>query len=309
MKSSVKKAVHTGQQPIRVLKHNLTHRLIERNEYLIKKLQSENKLNNLIQYHVAELPLIERQTPRIDDKGTIILHETYLSYIWTISYSMFVMYEEGIAIPDLIRRGIPTHKAQNKVLVEKAEELFAYSKSLIRVYSEWDKENFPNPEYFDEETEEGWYILRTNDLFVEVMNFIMYHEIAHAELQHINMIKTNKLTNEQIKALELDADSKAVNLILENYRNINVTRLAIVIGLASMLFFNNSVDGGRKHPSVDMRLQNALGIIKPEYDSPVWALLVLFLKQWDTQFSLSIPHKTSYDTYEDMYYELIGQVK
>ncbi len=44
MKTSVKQETHIGQQPIRVLKHNLTHRLVERHEGLIKKLQSDFKL-------------------------------------------------------------------------------------------------------------------------------------------------------------------------------------------------------------------------------------------------------------------------
>ena len=82
MKSSVKKETQKGIQPIRVLKHNLTHRLVERNTELVKELQSDFRLNKEIQYHIAELALIEKQTPYIDENGLINIHETYLSYIW-----------------------------------------------------------------------------------------------------------------------------------------------------------------------------------------------------------------------------------
>ena len=80
MKKSVKKDVHNGDQPIRVLKHNLTSRLVERNEEYIKSLHSDFKLNKCIQYNIADLPLVSGQTPYVDNNGTINIHETYLSY-------------------------------------------------------------------------------------------------------------------------------------------------------------------------------------------------------------------------------------
>lgn len=52
-------------------------------------------------------------------------------------------------------------------LPELKVKLFDFGKSLIASYSSWDKDNLPNPEFFDEETEEGWYILRTNDYMLK----------------------------------------------------------------------------------------------------------------------------------------------
>ncbi|EPR69219.1 phage exclusion protein Lit family protein [Cyclobacterium qasimii] len=307
MKVSVKKDTHNGTQPVRVLKHNLTHRLVERNEALIKQLHSDFRLAKNITYHIAELPLVDRQTPFIDENGIINIHETYLSYIWAISFSMFVIYEEEIAIPDQIKRGIPTHKENNPELVDIAKELFSYAKSLVVVYSDWDKENLPNPEFFDEETEEGWYILRNNDLYVEVINFILCHEIAHAELEHINRKKNNILDEQQLKQLELEADTRAVNLMLENCRNRKVTELALIIGLASMLFSRNSLDGGKEHPDIDKRIDNVINILSPDAEHSIWPLLVLFVKLWDEQFSFNFTHGTHYNNYKDFYYELIKQ--
>ena len=104
MKASVKKETHVGEQPIRVLKHNLTTRLVERNEEYITLLQSDFRLNKNIKYHIAGLPLIDRQTPFIDEEGVINLHETYLSYVWIVCYYFFVLHEEILAIPDLIKQ-------------------------------------------------------------------------------------------------------------------------------------------------------------------------------------------------------------
>lgn len=309
MKTSIKKEIHFGEQPIRVLKHNLTTRLVERNEEYIKSLQSDFKLNKNINYHIANLPLVDKQTPFIDENGVINLHETYLSYVWIVSYYFFLVHEEALAIPDQIKRNLPVHKSQNLELIPVAEELFNYGKSLIKVFFPWDKEYLPNPEYFDEETEEGWYILRTNDLYVEALNFILYHEIAHAEFEHINKIKTKSLTNENQKLLEIEADTRAIELILSNGRNSNASELAIIIGLASMLFFNNNLSGGKIHPNIDIRLENAIRLFNPKDDSSIWTMLSLFLKIWDRQFSLGLIEQSAYDTYKDLYYDLISQIQ
>lgn len=309
MKQSVRGNNHTGIQPVRVLKHNLTTRLLERNEDFIKLLQTSSHLSDRIAYVCYELPLINKQTPRVDEDGMIYIHETYLSYLWIISFSMFVLYEEGMAIPDQIKRGIPPHKDQNIELIQLTEELFDYAKSLVRAYSKWDTDYFPNPEIFDENTDEGFYILRASNLFVEATNFILFHEIAHAELEHIKKRDENNLKGDSVKALEIEADSRAISLLLENCREPRVSYLAVVVGLASMIFMSQDLSGGNDHPDVDVRIENALDLINPDDDSPVWAFLVLFLKLWDEQFSYNFVANTHYKNFKDLYYEILEQAK
>jgi hypothetical protein len=309
MKKNIKKATHTGEQPIRVLKHNLTTRLVERNEEYIKKLHSDFKLDKSIKYHVADLPLVNEQTPFLDSNGIINLHETYLSYVWIVCYYFFVLHEEGLAIPNRIHRNLPVAKSHTPEIIPMAKELFDYGKSLIMVYYPWDKEYLPNPEFFDEETNEGWYILRTNDLYVEVLNFILYHETAHAEFEHIKKVVTEDLTNIEKKPLEIEADTRAIELILSNGRNRNVSELAIIVGLASMLFFSNSLDGGEEHPDIDKRLENAIKLFDPSDESAVWSMLALFMKTWDEQFKLGLTNKANYDTYKELFYDYLSQVK
>ncbi|REC60091.1 hypothetical protein DRF65_22320 [Chryseobacterium pennae] len=309
MKKSVRGKYHTGLQPIRVLKHNLTDRLLSRSKEFIELLQKDLQLSEHINYISYPLPLINKQTPYVDKDGMIYIHETYLSYLWIISFSMFVLYEEGMAIPDQIKREISTHKSQNIELIELTEELFDYAKSLVRAYSKWDTEYFPNPEIFDENTDEGFYILRANDLYVEAMNFILFHEIAHAELEHIKTRGENNLKGDRVKALEIEADSRAISLLLENCRKPFVSHLAIVVGLASMLFVSHDLSGGSDHPDVDVRIENALDLIKPSEDSPIWAFLVLFLKLWDKQFSHNFVTSTHYNNFKELYYELLEQGK
>ena len=50
MKKSVRGKYHTGLQPIRVLKHNLTDRLLSRSKEFIELLQKDLQLSEHINY-------------------------------------------------------------------------------------------------------------------------------------------------------------------------------------------------------------------------------------------------------------------
>lgn len=310
MKISVyKEGIHVGIQPIRTLKHNITHRLVERSEDFIKELYLDKRLAQFIKYHAKGSYLKDRQTPYIDENGVINIHETFLSYIWIISFTIFILYEEGIAIPDQIIKGLKPYKNQNPELIEIAKELFDYAKSLIVSYSPWDKDYFPNPEFYDSQTIEGWYIERTNDIYVETMNFILFHEIAHAENKHLRKKKEERLEGDELKKLELEADTRAIELILKGCRNQNVTEISILVGLASMLFCRRDLSGDNEHPNIDVRINNYLSIIKPANDSVIWGMLVVFLKLWDEQFSHNFVHGKIYNDFREMYYEISQQIK
>ena len=309
MKKSIWNSNHQGIQPIRVLKHNITHRLVDRNKELITTLQKSGVLDYHINYYANNLPLKKNQTPSINDKNVISIHENFLSYIWIVTYTIFVLYEEGIVIPDHYKRNIPFHKKQNPQLMDLVKELFDYSKSLITSYTPWDKDYLPNPEYFDEYCDEGYYVLRTNDLYVEVMNFILYHEIAHGEFDHLKIKNQSKLKGAQLKKIELEADSRAINLLLNSKLNTTKTELGITFGIMSLLFFKADLYGGSEHPDVDQRLENYLQIIKPKDDSQIWAILVLFMKLWGEQFSYKFVEKPGYENFKILFYELLQQAK
>jgi hypothetical protein len=308
MKKSVLHKNHTGVQPIRVLKHNITHRLAERNEELIKSLHADLKLSKYIKYNSNNLSLKNKQTPFIDENGVINIHESFLSYIWIVSYTIFVLYEEGIVIPDQIFKGIKPSKNQNPALIELVKELFEYGKSLITSYFPWDKEYYPNPEFYDRHSDEGWYIERTNDLYVEIVNFILYHEIAHAEYQHLHQKNSGNLTSEEIKKMEIQADTRAIELLLNTYRSKVATEVAATIGLASMIFFTKDLRGDNEHPDVDERINNLISIIKPNKENVVWAFLVVFIKLWSEQFGHTVTHDKIYNDFSELYYELAAQL-
>ncbi|MEZ0184648.1 phage exclusion protein Lit family protein [Flavobacterium plurextorum] len=309
MKKSVWQNSHSGKQPIRVLKHNLTTRLVNRNKEYIESLQSSSILDEKVKYHDQNLPLNNRQGPFIYENGLINIHETFLSYIWINCYYFVVLHEEKYALPNLIDKGEMEDRPESAELLSDAEDLFSYGLTLIKGFVDWDKETLPNPEYFDEESPQGNYILRVNDLFVEVLNFILYHETAHAEFQHIKKIKEGKLSNEEIKDLEIEADSRAIQLIIKNSTSRQKAEIAIAMGLASMLFIKNSLKGGSTHPDLDKRIENAIEILQPSEDSEIWTTLCLFIKTWDKQYGLGLVENSTCSTIKDVFYDLLQQAK
>lgn len=308
MKISVLKLSHDGEQPIRVLKHNLIARLEQRNQKFINSLQSNLKLDKKIYYHAKNLCL-DDQFPYIDSSGRINVHETFFSYMWIINYYCFVVHEEAIAIPEYQKRNINLDRAPAPELLPIAEEVFQYAKKIIRAFEPWDKENHPNPEYFDENTPEGFYILKTNDLFVESINFILYHEMAHAELEHIKKISKGNLTKDQRKALEIEADDRAIELIMRNCPSKEATEISIIIALAAVLFRKNNVSGGNLHPNLDTRIENAIHKINPTEENSIWVILCIMIKAWDKQFTMNLKEDPEYDTYKDLFYNYINQIK
>jgi len=60
---------------------------------------------------------------------------------------------------------------------------------------------------------------------------------------------------------------------------------------------------------VDQRLENAISLFEPAEDSPIWTMLSLFLKVWDKQFNLNLKNQPIYDTYKELFYDLLNQVK
>ena len=82
-----------------------------------------------------------------------------------------------------------------------------------RVYSEWDKEYFPNPELYDEHSEEGWYILRANDLYaVSYTHLDVYkRQVLYFEIRFFD-----KPQNDNTNCMK---DYNEINIVLKNFLN------------------------------------------------------------------------------------------
>lgn len=264
------KDTHPGDMPIRVLRYNLVHNIENirpdiLNQY--KEWVTSGKLNPEIKWLIDNQ---EVKPPHVDlIKKQINLQETYLSFIWALTYSLFVIYEEGIQ-----KKMINKHWEGNIVLdtplLQNAEKLFNWAITLIDHYSKW-SHNLPNPELQRNE-EEKFFVEKVNGIFLDVVTFIFFHECSHLVNNHYEVIKKygNKkphelLVNEleEYKEIEKEADLFALETIIRDY---DTDRFKIVKGLAVVLayisnFFIIIHPKSIKqclHPDLDTRLHNAL---------------------------------------------------
>lgn len=306
-----------GVQPIRVLRHDIVGNFENFNYEvlpIIKILIEDGKFHPGITYYTLEEPIsfgcsdFKTQTPCVKLSGKILIHETYLSYLWIVCYSLWVLYDEAVAKPIQIQQKQNNIDPIDKSLISKAEELLQYGKSLIVTYSKWDIENLPNPERYTNEDE--FYILRTNAIFIYAITFILYHELAHVEKGHTSKLATRKIEDNERIQFEVEADNRAIELMLKGRDAVNgrTIELGILMGLASMLFFSKESSGGRHHPDLDIRINSYLQELNPTNEEPIWGVASLFLKLWDNQFNLDFNWPKHINDFKELFNNTLTQV-
>jgi hypothetical protein len=305
---------HQGNQPIRVLQHNVIYQFEMTNPTFLelsKKIVAKKGLDPGISYHINNNPVIDGtyfQTPFVDAVKKIAIHETFLSYVWCIAYSMLVLYEEAVAKPcqnQFLQRMV---NEIDQAKIKKAENLFDYAKSLIYSFTEWDKMALPNPELYD--STDAFWIERANALFLFAMNFILCHEFAHVEKEHIDQLIAGKNSVTHILVYEKEADQRAIDLVLlgGTQETKKTMEAGILIGLCCLLFFSRD-SKAVTHPTSYDRITTFLEKLNPELASPLWGIATLALKLWDNQYSKDFVWPKEIDNFKELYYSIIAQIK
>ncbi len=307
---------HAGEQPVRVLQHNITKQFEETNPTFLelsKSIIAKCGLQPGIPYFINNKSINEivqghNQTPFVGSDKKITIHETFLSYVWCVSYSMSVLYDEAVAKPsqNLVAQRL-IHNI-DEVKIQKAEDLFRYGISLITLFSPWDKKLLPNPEIYDDA--DAFWIENANAIFVFAMNFILCHEFAHVEKQHHEKLRSGQNTDSHRLDFEKEADERAIELMLlgvtpENERTIQV---GILVGLCSLLFFSATAKR-RTHPDSDDRIHTLLERINPEPSDSMWGIAALSYKLWDNQFSKNYNWPNSVLTMKELYENIREQIQ
>lgn len=314
------KNTQVGTQPIRVLNHMFLNEFITTYPEFSSKLKqqiSEGKIHRELDLKLGEVQLrIENETfrtPRVfGSTKQIEIHESFLSFLWCAIYSVYTIYIETIDYPKCNREvGIEKYKIRPEKILE-AENLFNYGKSLIAFYSDWDKDELPNPEIYY--AEDRNYVEQTNIFYYEALKFILFHEYTHL-IKHIDKIDPYT-ANSFYFEYEKEADEKAIESIKKGSINAPyfvamgqklATEIGVVMGILSMFFFKASTTG-KKHPNAEDRLTLALESLNPKGDS-VWGIACVGLQLWDKQFNLNFNWQTENMSAKEQYYDIIKQIK
>ncbi|MCC5941011.1 MAG: hypothetical protein JJU37_05665 [Balneolaceae bacterium] len=308
---------HKGVLPVRVLQHNIFHQFESTNPTFLELSRQIIKTKGLkpgIAYHSNEYPILHEvdghfgQTPYVNSEKKIAIHEVFLSYIYCVSYSLIVLYDEAVAKPMRNQVAESFLYKVDEEKIDKAEELFKYGISLITLFSDWDKERLPNPEYYD--SQDTFYIERANSIFLFAINFILCHEFAHVEKEHIDKIKKGISKVSHIKDYEKEADDRAIDLMLlgVNDHTRSSVQVGILAGLCSMLFFKKETTNST-HPDTDDRIHSFLVKINPPPEDALWGIAGLSFKLWDNQFSKNFNWPKEIDDLKELYYHIRKQIK
>lgn len=282
-----------GTQPIRVLQNFITSKFENTNSEFLSITQ--NTINHLgldpgIAYHLNEFPIIQKvdnhtQTPYVKN-NKIHIHETFLSFVWCMSYSIVSVYE---LIDDF--RGSPNSDLSNEK-IKQSLNVFNYGMYIIKDFIAWDKNQLPNPEIINPKDKIN--IERANIIFIYAMNFILCHEFAHIENQH----------SHSTIEFEKQADKRAVELMLQGKtaKSKDEISAGMLMGLCCLLFFSEvTVSKRDTHPDTDTRINDLLEFLNPEIKDFSWGFAYLAYRLWDYKFSKSYPWPDNFNSPKELY--------
>jgi hypothetical protein len=304
---------HLGTQPIRVVHNMLTYMFATTYPAFKEKLQEmvdTGKLNPEINMTFAEEGIVTEgkiNSPRVSsDTRQISLHETFLSYLWCVSYTIYILYSEKVDFPRINKQvGYAKYRVSEEEIA-KAKSLFDYGKSLIVYFSPWDKDELPNPEIYLAEKRN--YIEQSNMCYTEAAKFILAHELTHLE-RHIDQLDSETPDSHYL-AFEQEADKLAIEHVLKGIPTMGyiAASTGIVIGLLSMLFFSATTTD-KRHPNTEDRLSAALEQMKLSDNDSAWGMACIGLELWEEQFNLQFEWLENPDSPKAQYYNLIQQIK
>jgi hypothetical protein len=296
--------IHKGTQPVRVLSENIIYwfeNTYEEFKHILESQINQNGLKRKIRVIIQEGKI--REVAYISKDKVISIEETFLSYIWTMCYSLVVLFDEIIHKPKTEKNWTLTEAA--RVIANDAQALFDYGVSLLDDFSEWDKD-LPNPELYDDE---NMYIEKTNGIFLSAINFVIVHEFAHVFLGHIDFLsekqnRKEKVEPSEIKEHEYQADQYALNVLMKGsdfLTNKETVGTGIIIGLTSLIFFGKNLDQ-IYHPDTDERLKTALEELHLDDRDNLWGIACLAFKLWANHYSVDLAWPAEVDTYKELFY-------
>lgn len=282
-----------GDQPTRIF-YNLIESDFIKIKNSLNNLQPSKNIGNVkLEYLTENIAIIGPST----DGKKITLHDTFLSFLWAYIYSI-------IATSPMEGKEITTKDNNN------ARELRKYAQSLMKEYSNWDKELMPNPELF--EKDENRLIGVSNNIFLLSVRFILMHEFAHIFLGHLD-VPFAKQTLDNIKKMEVDADNVAIEWTLQTLgiEDEFSGKLSLITALNSLSYSPNKFSNSNSHPSPEDRIELCLQRLNLDDKNYIWGYAIWSIMEWQTNhefFYLPIKYKKG-DSYKKHFYDMLSKLK
>jgi hypothetical protein len=288
---------HNGYLPIRTLQHNLIDWFENVTPDFLEEIFYETEFNGLqkgIGYKIERQPITIAS--EITPQRKIWLYENYNQFLWTVSYSLIVLFEEGIQIPILSGRYNGTVDYDN-IHIRRAVATFKEGFNLFKDYNDWVFFDLPNPEKFVEY--EKTYIEKANGIFCAAMTFTLLHEFGHQYYGHLEV----NPTPEESKKDEFNVDDFAYDKFATKFDTKYATtiKLGVVVALVSLAFFDDTIKGGEQHPDPDQRILAQLQKMNLDEKDNLWGVASLAFRLWSIAYDKPFDFPTEVENYRELF--------
>ncbi|MHB8744075.1 MAG: phage exclusion protein Lit family protein [Sulfuricaulis sp.] len=192
----------------------------------------------------------------------LVLHQPHLELLWCFCYGWMILYDEGVqrAMLNGTWRG---HIVLDTSLKQRAQGLLQWASSLRAQYTTWPN-GMPAPSGGNSEEETAW-CQRANNVFQSAVAFLLYHELAHILLRHLDAHNPTGTPEAQLATVDMerDADDFAFHVFLADTDGDDKRERLGWAVLASVLSSLYLVDGlvgvyQRRHPHLHHRIAHMI---------------------------------------------------
>ncbi len=295
---------HKGYLPIRVLEYNIIDWFEKVKPDFLDDLKYEvenSGLNAGIKYHIEKSKITS--SSYIDRNKSIHLYETYNQFLWTLCYALMVIFDKSIKLPVLMKTFSGRINVED-IFVKRAIAVFQTGVSLYKDYSDTVFYELPNPEKYAEF--EKLYIEKTNSIYVAALTFILIHEYSHHYFGHLDQVSSK----DQLKKDEFNSDDYAFGLIKQNFGSEKgwSFRVGVIAALTSIIFFDNSLEGGNEHPDPDERLSKILSQMELNDLSDESGIATLSFILWSIHYNIQFELPKEVSCFKELYEKILVNV-
>ena len=311
---------YMGTQPVRVLANDIPPYFEGKYPDFQKELEDIGKqfgMARAINYCCDEAPIWNNQkkdcmTASVSFDGQIEIHETFLSYVWGLSYASLVIYDEHIHGPRADEQ--PAHGKPLGYFLSKGYDVINHAIRLIREFKKWPSD-LPNPETYNDE--DIFYIEGTKRVYLAAVDFILCHELAHVACSHLKKQKEAQnrgryITSRERKEFEYEADEWAFIRVGKGIespdRNKTIVGFGAVVGLGGLLFLNRNLTS-QTHPDKNDRIGNLLSSLSLDELDNLWGIAATFYIIWNHAFNVGLDISKEFDSYKDLVQVIDDQLK
>ncbi|MDE2999893.1 MAG: phage exclusion protein Lit family protein [Gemmatimonadota bacterium] len=274
----------------------------------IAKIVNAGGASRIIDYNCDEVPILgtagRYRTPYITEDGKICIHETFLSYVWALSYSIMVIFDEEFHGPRTGQQ--PGHGKEIGEFLQFGYDVLEYGLYLRRSYKRWPN-SLPNPDPNWYRGDDTYYPQRANGIYVAAVDFILCHELGHAACGHLKKdaearSKGKFIPSYEIKEGEIEADAWALERVIRGVKhspeNKETVGFGAIAGLACLLFLRKDLTS-RTHPDTDSRIRAVLERLGEEKIKNLWGIAATYYVAWSHASSAGLDFGVEFDTYGD----------